>query len=140
MPEQRKVQCRASVDRPYASVRDALHRLPLASASAASIHVHSVCDQENIAGLPSVTRVTLGWEHAEASAPLPVTCAEIYASALSAAETRLEIEGHGVPASGLWSDPEGDRLAGVCLRAILEKVIDRLRRDIDSKTDGCAAT
>jgi hypothetical protein len=140
MPEQRKVQCCASVDRPYASVRDALHRLPLASSAAAPVHIHSICDRENIAGLPSVTRLTLMWEHADASAPLPVTSAEIYASALSAAETHLEIEGHVPAAPGLRSDAEGDRVAGVCIHALLEEVIERLRHDIDPTTDGCAAT
>jgi hypothetical protein len=139
MPEQRKVQYSASVDRPYATVRDALHRLPLASAPAASVHVHSVCDQEHIAGLPSVTRVTLGCEPAEASALPPVTSAEIYASALSSAETQLDIEGHLVPAAGLCSDAEDDRVRAF-LRALLQTVIDRLHRDPDSKTDGCAVT
>ncbi len=138
MPEQRKVRCCASVERPYASVRDALHRLPLASAVAATGDVHSICDQENVAGLPAVTRVTLGWEHTETSAPLLVTSAEIYAWALSAASTQLEIEGHVVPASGPESDADGGRVAGACLQALLEKIIDRLRRDIDSNTCGCA--
>ena len=137
MSEQRKVRCCASVDRPYASVRDALHRLPLATPAAATGDVHSICDQENVAGLPSVTRVTLGWEHAERSAPLPVTSAEIYAWALSPAETRLEIEGHASPASGPGSDTDG-RVAGACLQPLLERLIDRLRRDIDSSTGGCA--
>ena len=144
MPEQRKVQCCASVDRPYASVRNALHRLPLASAAAASVDVHSVCDQENVAGLPPVTRVTLGCQHAsrrtdhaDAEASL-VSSAEIYASARSAAETQLEIEGHVVRPSGAPIDFEGERVAGACLRTLLESIIEDLRRDIDSTTDGGA--
>ncbi len=138
MPEQRKVQCCASVDRPYASVRDALHRPRLAGADAASVYVHSICDQENIAGLPSVTRVTLDWNHAEASGPLPVTSAEIYASPLSASETQLEIEGHVAVAADLQSDADCDRAAEASIHALLDNVIERLRHDIDPKTDACA--
>jgi hypothetical protein len=135
MSEQRKVRCCASVNRPYASVMGAIHRLSLASTAAAPVHVHSICDQEHVAGLPSVTRVALDWERAEPSAPLPVTSAEIYAWAHSPAETQLEVEGHVAPASGPESDAD---VAGASLQALLEKLIDRLRRDIDSNTDGCA--
>ena len=137
MSEQQKVRCCASVDQPYASVRDALHRVPLATPAAATGDVRSICDQQKVAGLPSVTRITFGWEHAERSAPFPVTSAEIDAWALSPAETRLEVEGHVAPASGPGSDADA-RVAGACPQALLETIIDRLRRDIDSSTGGCA--
>jgi hypothetical protein len=134
--EQRKVRCCASVDRPYASVREALHRPRLAGADAASVYVHSICDQENIAGLPSVTRVALDWGHANACAPLAVTSAEIYASPLSAGETQLEVEGHVGP--DLRSDVESDRAAEASIHALLDDVIEHLRHDIDPNTGGGA--
>jgi hypothetical protein len=142
MSEQRKVHCCASVDRPYASVRDALHRPLLESTAAAAVHMHSICDREDNAGLPAVTRVALDWEHAEGFPPLPVTSAEIYASPLSASETQLEIEGHvtGAPDQLGAAEGEGDRAAEVSIHALLAEVIERLRRDIDPETDGCAAT
>jgi hypothetical protein len=127
MSELRKVQCYGAVKRPYASVRDALHRLPHAG-SATSVHIHSICDQERVAGLPSVTRVTLGWERPDGAPYLPVTSAEIYASAASPSETHIEVEGHVASGPGATADADRDRVAERCIRSLLQGVIEGLSR------------
>jgi hypothetical protein len=128
MSEPRKVHCYASVDQPYAVVRAALHRSPLAGVTGGPAHVCVVSDQESSAGLPSLTRATLDWEHAGTSAAPPVTSAEIYASAMSASKTALEVEGHWYPAPGESS--EADRAqAESCVQALLASFLDRLRQD-----------
>ena len=69
-------------------------------------------------------------------------CGDRYASPLSATETQLEIEGHVTGAPGPLGAAEGEvnRAAEVSIHALLAEVIERLRRDIDSQTDSCAAT
>lgn len=135
MTEQQKVHCYARVDRPYESVRDVLHRLQLASGAVAPVHIHSICDQRHVAGLPSVTRVTLGWEATDAPTSTPVSSAEIYASALSPSETQLEIEGHCHPPPRAGADasggPAADSAAEKCILTLLESLIQQLRHDID---------
>lgn len=128
MSEPHKVRCYASVDQPYAVVRAALHRSPLAGVAGGPAHVCVVSDQENSAGLPSLTRVTLDWEHAGASAAPAVTSAEIYASATSASKTALEVEGHWYAAPGESSEA-GRAQAESCVHALLAGFLERLRED-----------
>jgi hypothetical protein len=128
MSEPRKVHCYASVDQPYAVVRAALHRSPVSGVTGGPAHVCIVSDQESSAGLPSLTRVTLDWEHAGASAAPPVTSAEIYASATSESKTALEVEGHWYATPGDTS--EADRAqAESCVQALLAGFLDRLRQE-----------
>lgn len=128
MSEPRKLRCYAYVNRPYATVRTALHQRPLellkqATTSAADragslagslrvgvgpievgvgvrIHVHAVRDEDGVAGLSPVTRVVLGWEAANASGLFPLMSAELCAWPLSSSETQLEIEGSYQPPLG----------------------------------------
>jgi hypothetical protein len=132
MTEQQKVRDYARVDRPYESVREAFHRLAHANSDAEPAHFQSICDEANRAGLPPTTRVTLAWEAAGSSGPVPVSSAEIYASALSPSETQLEIEGHCPARPGSRCDGGGDRVADVCVHTILESIVERLRHDIDA--------
>jgi hypothetical protein len=128
MTEQQKVRCFGSVDRPYESVRDALHGLVFPSGAATQLHVHSICDREKTAGLPSVTRIAMGWDVlANASTSLTVTSAEIYASPLSPSDTQLEIEGH---CSALHEAGDDARpcVAEAWIHALLAEIIESLRR------------
>jgi hypothetical protein len=127
MTEQQKVRCYGSVDRPYESVRDALHGLVLPSGAATQLRVHSISDGEKTAGLPSVTRIAMGWEGANPSTSLTVTSAEIYASPLSPSYTQLEIEGH----CSALHEAGGDARACVaeaCIHTLLGEIIESLRR------------
>ncbi len=126
MTEQQKVRCYGSVDRPYESVRAALHRLVLTRGAKSSLHVRSICDQEGVAGLPSVTRLTMGWEGENPSTPLTVTSAEIYVSPLSPSDTQLEIEGHGPALHEVCGDARAC-LADGCVHALLVDIVGSLR-------------
>jgi hypothetical protein len=128
MPEPRKVHCYASVDQPYPVVRAALHRSPLAGIAGGPAHVCIISDQDSSAGLPSLTRVTLDWEQADTSAAPPVTAAEIYASAISASRTALEVEGHWYAAPGA-SETDCALAADSCVHALLEGLLARLRHE-----------
>ena len=133
MSEPRKVHCYASVDQPYAVVRAALHRSPLAGIAGAPAHVCVVSDQDSSAGLPSLTRVTLDWEHAEASAVPAVTSAEIYASAMSASKTALEVEGHWYAGPGESSEADLAGAADACVQSLLEAFLRQLRQDTEAR-------
>ncbi len=128
MTEPRQLRTYAYVNRPYETVRAALHQRPLeilkqattsagarASSLAASlrvgvggiqvgvglsVQVKAVRDEDGVAGLGPVTRVQLGWEAANAASFFPVMSAELSAWPLSASETQLEIEGTYRPPLG----------------------------------------
>jgi len=130
MSEPQKIHHYVSLDLPYDTVREGLYRL-VGDTVGSRIHVRSAYHQSHAAGLPFVTRVTLGCDNADGAAdpPFIVSSAEIYASALSEAETRLEIEGHWAPRPGaeVRANLEGD--ASAYVRELLEAVVSRLRRD-----------
>jgi hypothetical protein len=136
MTELQKVRAYTSLDRPYEAVRDALHRLLLAGPSTGPVRVQSLCHQEHIAGLPCLTRVTLDWNQGDPSTPLTLSSAELYAFEASSTETTLELEGHGtVPyAYADAGGAAGERLVLSRLEALLDGLVEQLRRDIDSHT------
>jgi hypothetical protein len=131
MSEPQKVHHYVSLDLPYDSVREGLCRL-VGDTVGSRIHVRSAYHQDHAAGLPFATRVTLGCGSADGSAdpPFVVSSAEIYASALSDAETRLEIEGHWAARPGVAACGRLESDAATYVREILEAVVSRLRTDL----------
>lgn len=161
MSTPQELRCYAYVNRPYAVVRQALHQRPRellqrATASAAEranslatslragaagieigvevrIHVHGVREEEGVAGLSPVTRLSLGWEAARAPAVFPVMSAELSAWPLSSSETQLEIEGTYQPPLGAVGKAVdaaiGHRIAQASVHKLLEDVVEQLRRE-----------
>jgi hypothetical protein len=160
MSKPRELRCYAYVNRPYSVVREALQHRPLellqratssaaerASSLAASlraeaagievgvevrIHIHALREEEGVAGLSPVTRISLGWEAARTPALFPVMSAELSAWPLSSSETQLEIEGTYRPplgAVGRAVDAAvGNRIAEASVHRLLEDVVEQLRR------------
>jgi hypothetical protein len=131
MSEQRKVRCDGGIDRPYESVREALHRLPRKSTPEAALHLNWIHDQAAASGLPAVTRASLGWGRQEDVRTFPVNSAEIYAMQVSRSETRLELEGHCASCGAGEETASGDRNAEVWLQTLLGTIVDRLQREIE---------
>jgi hypothetical protein len=164
MSEPRRLRCYAYVDRPYEAVRDVLRKHPLellqrATVSAAKradslatslrvaaagieigvevrIHVQSVSDEEGVAGLPPVTRVSVGWEAARAPSLFPLMSADLSAWPLSSSETRLEVEGEYRPPLGFVGTAIdaaiGHRIAEASVHKLLEDVVAQLGREANS--------
>jgi hypothetical protein len=132
MTEPHKVHCYAHVDRPYESVRGVLHKLLTRDETAATPCVHSICDQHGAAGLPDLTRATLGVTDAASHESNALASAEIYATALSPGETQIEIEGHCVDRTHGWVDASAKGAAETHVRALLESVVERIRRDAEA--------
>jgi hypothetical protein len=130
MTEPHKVHCYARVDRPYESVRDVLHKLLTAGETASPFCVHSIFDEHGTAGLPALTRATLGVTDEAPHDSHRLASAEIYASALSARETQIEIEGHCVDRTrgGVDATVRGD--AETHVLTLLESVVERIRSEV----------
>jgi hypothetical protein len=130
MSELRKVRRFASLDVPYESVRDRLYGL-VGDATEPRIHVHSVCHQDHAAGLPALTRVSLGCGDPASSADprFEMSSAEVYVSALSDVGTRLEVEGHWTVRPDVALDTSVDCAAAASVEALLETLVERLKRD-----------
>jgi len=162
MSEPRKLRCYQYVNRSFPAVRELLRLRPLevfqhATKSAAvrakdvtsslhtnvggldvgvdvSIHVHGVRDDEGVAGLSPVTRISLAWEAAHATAFFPVMTAELSLWPLTATETQLEIEGAYRPPLGIVGNAVdaavGHRLAEATVHRFLDDVVEQLRREL----------
>lgn len=161
MSQPRKLRCYAYVGRPYEAVRDALHARPrellqrattTASARASAIatslragvagieiavevriHIQSVKDEESIAGLSPLTRVTLAWEAARTPALFPLMSAELSAWPLTSSETQLEIEGEYRPPLGTIGSAVDaavlHRIAEASVHKLLQDVVEQLERE-----------
>ena len=127
MTEPEKVRGYARVDRTYEFVRDALHRLLIEGETAAPVSVRSICDQHDVAGLPDLTRATLGVDNDDVHAPSHLASAEIYASALAPSETQIEIEGHGMARADGCIDAAAREAAEAQIRALLGAIVERIR-------------
>lgn len=162
MSEPRKLRCYQYVNRPYEDVRRLLHRRPMdvfqrattsavdrANALAASlhagiagfdvgvavsIHVHGIRDEEGVAGMSPVTRITLGWEALRAAALFPVMKAELSLWPLTSTETQLEIEGAYRPPLGAVGNAIdaaiGHRVADATVHRFLDEVVEQIRREL----------
>jgi hypothetical protein len=131
MTEPHKVRRYARVERPYESVRASLHRMAIAGKGGPLVELHSIDDQQGIAGLPASTRVTLGLVENTGGGSEHLASAEIYASALSPRATQIEVECHCV-APEAWANAEASRVAEMHMQALLESVCDRIRREADA--------
>jgi hypothetical protein len=161
MSQPSELKCYAYVNCPYETVRNALLARPLellqrattsaaerANALAASlraggagveigvevrIQVHGAREEEGVAGLSPVIRVSLGWEAARAPAVFPVMSAELSAWPLSSSETQLEIQGTYRPPLGLMGKAVdavvGHRIAQASVHRLLEDIVEQLRRE-----------
>jgi len=162
MSKPRTVRCYEYVNRPFDAVRELLRqRAPevfqRATSSAATraeavgaslhaqvgtidvgvdvrIHVQSITDEKGVAGMSPLTRVTLGWEAARATALFPVMKAELSLWPLTATETQLEIEGGYRPPLGavgnLADAAIGHRVAEAAVHRFLADVVEQLRREL----------
>jgi hypothetical protein len=101
------------------------------------ITVHDVRDEEWMPGLSPVTRMTLSWQAARASAIFPSMRAELSAWPLARTETQLEIEGVYTPPLGIVGNALdailGHRLAEAAVHRFLEDVIEHLRRELPER-------
>jgi hypothetical protein len=99
-----------------------------------AIHVHGVRDDEGVAGLSPVTRITLAWEASRATAFFPVMTAELSLWPLTATETQLEILGAYRPPLGAVGSAVdaamGHRLAEATVHQFLDDVVEQLRREL----------
>jgi hypothetical protein len=129
MSEPLKIRRFASLDVPYELTRERLDRL-VGHTLGPCVHVHSVFHREHSAGLPALTRVTLRCSRpaGSADATFDVTAAEIYVSAASDSETRLEAEGHWVVCPDAKLDAALEGAAAVRVEAMLDTLARRLRR------------
>jgi hypothetical protein len=162
MSEPRKLRCYQYVNRAFPAVRELLRQRPLgvfqhATTSAAarandltaslhasvagldvgvdvSIHVQAVRDDEGVAGLSPVTRITLAWEATRATALFPVMTAELSLWPLTSSETQLEILGAYRPPLGIVGSAVdaavGHRLAEATVHRFLDDVVEQLRREL----------
>jgi hypothetical protein len=162
MSATRKLRCYQYIDRPYEAVRNVLRQRPLeicrratmsaaarAGAIAASLHtelggvdvavdvrlhVHAIHDDERIAGISPVTRISLGWEAATLPALFPVMSAEVSIWPLTSTETQLEIEGDYRPPLGavgnLLDAALGHRVADASVHRFLDDIVEQLRREL----------
>lgn len=162
MSEPRKVRCYQYVNRPYAAVRRllvergaSLFQRATTSASARAnqvgatlhagagaidvavdvrIYVHDVCEEEGVAGLSPVLRITLGWEAKHAAALFPVMRADLSFWPLTASETQLEIEGGYRPPLGVVGNAAdaavGHRVAEASIHRFLDDVVEQIRREL----------
>jgi hypothetical protein len=165
MSEPRKLRCYEYVNRPYervrALLRDRGHELfQHATSTAASradslvstlrvgvggieigvdakIQIRGTRDEDWIAGLSPVTRMTLGWEAARATALFPSMEAELSAWPLYATETQLEIEGRYTPPLGIVGNAVdaivGHRLAEATVHRFLEDIVEEIRRELPTR-------
>jgi hypothetical protein len=157
-----KVSCYQYVNRPFGAVRQLFRQQALAvfqratmSASARAsaveaslhagagaidvavdvrIHLHSVRDEEGVAGMSPVTRITLAWEAARATAFFPIMKAQLSFWPLTSTETQLEIEGAYQPPLGLVGDAAdaavGHRVAEATVHRFLDDVVEQIRREL----------
>ena len=162
MRQPRKVHCYQYVNRPFEAVRELLRMRALevfqrattsasarASAVGASlhagagpidvavdvrIHLQAVRDEEGVAGMSPVTRITLAWEAARATALFPIMKAELSFWPLTSSETQLEIEGAYEPPLGRVGDAAdaalGHRVAEATVHRFLDDVVEQIRREL----------
>jgi lipid-binding SYLF domain-containing protein len=162
MSEPRELRCYQYVNRPYEAVRDLLRQQALgvfqrATTTAAArgsavgaslhagagavdvgveirIHVHAVRDEEGVAGMAPLTRITLGWEAAHAAALFPVMKAEVSFWPLTSTETQVAIEGaYRAPLGPLGRAADaaiGHRVAEAVVHRFLDDVVEQLRKEL----------
>lgn len=162
MSEPRTVRCYEYVNRPFDAVRELLRqRTPevfqRATKSAASraeavgaglhaqvgtldvgvevrIHLQRITDEDGVAGMSPLTRITLGWEAARATALFPVMKAELSLWPLTATETQLELVGTYRPPLGAVGNVAdaaiGHRIAEATVHRFLADLVEQLRLEL----------
>jgi hypothetical protein len=162
MAEPRKLRIYQYVNRPYERVREAfLERgqeiLQRATTSAAAradalaatlrvtaagieigvdvkIRVTRIREEEWVKGASPVTRVSLSWEAAKATALFPSMQAELSLWPLYAEETQLELVGEYHPPLGVVGNAldamVGHRLAEASTHRFLDDIVEQLRREL----------
>jgi hypothetical protein len=165
MSEPRKLRCYEYVSRPYEAVRDLLRARGLevfqhATSSATArtdalvstlrvsaggvevgvdvrINVLGTREEERVAGVSHITRVSLEWKAAHATALFPAMTAELSAWPLATDETQLEIDGHYAPPLGIVGNAvdaiAGHRLAEAAVHRFLQDVVEQIRRELPAK-------
>jgi hypothetical protein len=98
------------------------------------IHVHAVNEDEGVAGMSPVLRVTLGWEANRAAALFPVMKAELSFWPLTATETQLELDGTYRPPLGIVGNAAdavlGHRIAEASVHRFLDDIVEQVRREL----------
>jgi len=166
MSKPRKVQCYQYVNRPYEAVRELFHQRPLeafqrATRSAAEranaveaslragvlgidvgvdvrIQVQAIRDDDGVAGMSPVTRLTLAWEATRALWLFPVMRAELSIFPLTSTETQLELEGAYDPPLGVLGNAAdvvlGHRVAEATVHRFLDDVVEQIRRELPANS------
>jgi hypothetical protein len=131
MPDLQTFHCSAHVDRPYAWVRAAFHRLQRSGAAARPFGVERVVEAHDVAGLPAHTRAILSL-HEETRPDAPqITAAEVRASSVSPTATRIEIDGHWADIAGHGPDALSNKtFAERHVRELLEKLVETFRQGV----------
>jgi hypothetical protein len=162
MSEPRNLRCYDYVNRPYPAVRKLFTERALdifrrgttsaaqrSKAVAASLHasfagidisvdidveVQGMREEEGVAGLSPVTRITLSWEAERGAALFPIMNAELSFWPLPSGETQLELEGAYRPPLGLLGSAldaaVGHRIAEAAVHRFLHDVIEQVRVDV----------
>jgi hypothetical protein len=154
MAQPRPLHCYDYVNRPYVTVREVLGRAPndvlrRATTSAAArssqvgatlhaafagvdvgidirVEVQSVRDEEGIAGLPPLSRMTLAWKAARGAALFPVMSAELSFWPLTSSETQIELEGAYRTPLG----PVGNAVDAALGHRLAEAAVHRFLREV----------
>ena len=165
MSEPRELRCYQYVNRPYERVRallrdrgpEVLQRATTSATTRADalvstlrvavagfeigvdvrIHIKGSRDEEWIAGLSPVTRITLAWEAARARAFFPSMEAELSVWPLSASETQIELEGRYAPPLGFVGNAidaaVGHRIADAAAHRFVEDIIDQIKAELPTR-------
>lgn len=131
MTEPHKVCCYACIDRPYEAVRSALHELLVEGATTAPLRLDSIYDDHDVAGLPDHTRATANIRDEAPHESSHLISAEIYASALSPSETRIEVQGHCVDRDHSSVNPAARAIAEAHVHSLLDDVVEHIRRELE---------
>jgi len=159
------ISCKEHVTRPFRDVSAVLRRDPLdllqrattsASARAESLattlrlglggldvsvdvrlHVRRCHEDRVVDGAPGALRLELSWDAMKNPKLFPSMLAELVATPLSDAETRVEIQGaYWTPmgaAGAVFDAAVGHRLAEAVLRRFLVDLVEQLRREIPDR-------
>jgi hypothetical protein len=98
------------------------------------VQMQEMRDEEGIAGLSPMTRISLAWEADRATALFPVMNAELSFWPLTSTETQLEIAGTYRPPFGLLGGALdatiGHRIAEAAVHRFLGEIVEQLRTEL----------
>jgi hypothetical protein len=98
------------------------------------IQVQGMREEEGIAGLSPVTKITMGWEAERVASLFPVMRAELSFWPLTSTETQLELQGTYRPPLGIvghaFDAAIGHRIAEAAVHRFLREIVEELRSEL----------